>query len=142
MIPLTSDVVFKAVFLRNENVLIKLIKDIFDILEIDKPFTIIGFETLSYKKDGKTYRGDILIKLSDYSYVLVEMNHQTDPDVIDRNMVNLTRIHSQMLERGEGDSELKKYRLRGINFNNFRNKTVNPVEKYAICNIDTGKIVT
>ena len=141
-IPLTSDIVFKSVLTRNEKVLIKMIKDIFEIDDINKPFTIVGFETVSPKKHGKVYRGDILLKLSDYSYVLLEMNNRNDPDVIDRNMINLVRIHSQVLESGEEDSKLKYYRLKALNFNNFKSETNNPIEEYAVCNKKTGVVAS
>jgi len=142
IVPLTSDIVFKSVFTRNEKVLIKMIKDIFEIGDIDKPFTIVGYETVSPKRYGKVYRGDILLKLSDYSYVLLEMNNRNDPDVIDRNMINLVRIHSQVLESGEKDSKLKYYRLKALNFNNFKSETNSPIEEYAVCNKKTGVVAS
>ncbi len=142
IIPLSSDLVFKSVFIRNEKVLVKMVNDIFGTDEKGKPFTVIGVETIAYKNDGKTYRGDILIQFSDYSFVLVEMNNQKEANVIDRNMVNLVRIHSQALEKGEEDESLKNYRLRGLNFNNFSSLTGKEVEHYAICEIESGKIAS
>ena len=139
-VPLSSDIIFKSVFARNEKVLIKMIRDIFEINDISKPFTIVGYETVSPKSGGKVYRGDILLKLSDYSYVLVEMNNGNDPSVIDRNMINLIRIHSQILESGEEDKKLKYYRLKALNFNKFRSENNDPIEEFAICNKRTGKI--
>lgn len=142
ILPLTSDTIFKSIFIRNEKVLIKMVSDIFDIKEEEKPITVAGFETVASKYDGKTYRGDILIRLSDYSYVLVEMNNEKEDNVIDRNMVNLIRIHSQVLERGDKDSILKDFRLRGLNFNNFKNISGKPVERYAICELESGRIAS
>ena len=143
IIPLSSDIIFKNVFKRCESALITMIKDIFELDEYNgKPITVIGYETISPKKDGKTYRSDLLITLSDKSRVLVEMNNCNDEEVIDRNLVQLVRIHSDILPKGLEDIKLKEYRLKGINFNNFSNVTGQPIESYAFCNIKTGKIIT
>lgn len=143
IIPLSSDVIFKNVFTRCESVLITMIKDIFELDEYDdKPITIIGYESVPLKKNGKTYRADLMIRLSDKSRVLVEMNNSNDEEAIDRNLVQLVRIHSDMLPKGLEDINLKDYRLKGINFNNFSNMTGEPIESFAFCNIKTGRIVT
>ena len=47
-----------------------------------------------------------------------------------------------VLKSGTKNHELKKYRMRGINFNNFSNDNGELVEKYAFCNINTGKVVS
>lgn len=143
IIPLSSDVIFKAIFTRCENVLITMIKDIFELEEsYDNPITIVGYETVPLKKNGKTYRADLVIRLSDKSRVLVEMNNSNDEEVIDRNLVQLVRIHSDMLPKGLEDVNLKEYRLKGINFNNFPNITGDPIETFAFCNIKTNRIVS
>ena len=143
IIPLSSDVIFKAVFTRCESVLITMIKDIFELEEsYDNPITIVGYENVPLKKNGKTYRADLVIRLSDKSRVLVEMNNSNDEEVIDRNLVQLVRIHSDMLPKGLEDVNLKEYRLKGINFNNFPNITGDPIETFAFCNIKTNRIVS
>ena len=142
IIPLAYDTVFKAVFIKEQQILLKMLKDIFNISDIEDTFTMIGYETPPSKFGGKTYRGDILVRLSDKSYILIEMNYSNDYTAIDRNLVQLTRIHNQILKEGETDIELSQYRLRGLNFNNFRNKTENPIENYAICNLDNNEIAT
>ena len=139
---LVSDVIFKAVFEREPNVLMKMMRDIFEI-DIDKDyFTFAGFESNSGSVTGKTYRGDIAIRLSDKSYILIEMNYRKDKSAIDRNMVHLVRVHSSLLKKGTKDSELKNYRIRGLNLNNFYNDTNEPIENYAFCNIKTNKVVS
>ena len=69
--------------------------------------------------DGKVYRGDIYVKMSDYSHALIEMNNMSDFSIINRNMVNLLRVHNQVLKQGIDDQVLEYYRLKGLNFNNF-----------------------
>ena len=70
------------------------------------------------------------------------MNNSNGIESIDRNLVQLVRIHGQVLKGGTDDMELRKYRLRGINFNNFRNETGKPIDTFTFCNIGTGKIVS
>ena len=118
---LVSDVMFKAVFGRQQNVLLKMIRDIFEVEEAE-PFTIAGLESTPNTKSGKTYRGDITVRLSDKSYVLIEMNYRKDKNAIDRNMIHLTRVHNQILKKSVKDEELKDYRIRGLNLNNFNNE--------------------
>ena len=142
IIGLNSDVIFKAVFVRNKDVLLKMIKDLFSIDDSINPITIVGYETVPSNKSGKTYRSDLLVILSDKSYVLIEMNNSNGIESIDRNLVQLVRIHGQVLKGGTDDMELRKYRLRGINFNNFRNETGKAIDTFAFCNIGTGKIVS
>lgn len=80
--------------------------------------------------------------LSYKSYVLIEMNNSNGIEAIDRNLVQLVRIHGQVLKGGTSDTELRNYRLREINFNNFRNKTGKPIDTFAFCNIGAGKMVS
>ena len=143
IIALSSDVIFKAVFKRCERVLVNMIKDIFELEEdSDKPITIVGYESVPLKKNGKTYRADLVVTLSDKSRVLVEMNNSNDEEVIDRNLVQLVRIHSDMLPKGLEDVNLNEYRLKGINFNNFPNVTGEAIEIFAFCNIKTNRVVS
>ena len=139
---LIYDTIFKAVFIKEQNVLLRMIKDIFDVEDSDNPITILGYETVGNTKTSKTYRGDVLVRLSDKTHVLIEMNYRKDKEAIERNMVNLVRIHNQVLKSGTSDYELKSYRMRGINFNNFPNESKRAIETYAFCNIDTGKVVS
>ena len=139
---LVSDVMFKAVFGREKSALLKMIRDIFEVEDSDDPFTIAGLESTPNKKSGKTYRGDITVRLSDKSYVLIEMNYRQDKNAIDRNMIHMTRVHNQILKKNVKDEELKDYRIRGLNLNNFDNETGDPIENYAFCNIKTNKVVS
>ena len=138
---LVSDVMFKAVFGRHQNVLLKMIRDVFEVEETEL-FTIAGLESIPNTKSGKTYRGDITVRLSDKSYVLIEMNYRKDKNAIDRNMIHLTRVHNQILKKSVKDEELKDYRIRGLNLNNFNNETGEAIENYALCNIKTNKVVS
>ena len=76
---LTYYTTFKAVFRKRQEVLIKMIKDIFDIKEdYNNPLYIAGYESVPLTNNGKTYKSDILIKLSDNTYISVEMNRRME----------------------------------------------------------------
>lgn len=139
---LIYDTIFKAIFERESDILIKMMKDIFEIDDTKDTFTFSGFESNSSSKSGKTYRGDITIKLSDKSFIIIEMNYRKDKSAIDRNMVHLVRVHSRLLKSGTKDSELKKYRIRGLNLNNFNNDSSEAIENFALCNLKTNKVVS
>lgn len=136
---LASDVLFKKVFFSEGSVLLKMLQDILDIRE-DSGITIIGYETRSKNIFGKSFRGDLLVTLSDRTYVSIEINNSNPKNSLSRNMIHLFRIHSDMLVKGMPDSELEKYRLYQLNFDNFRNPSREAIEKYAFCSLTTGKV--
>ena len=138
-IALASDVLFKKVFFSEGSALLKILQDILDIRE-DSGITIIGYETRSKNIFGKSFRGDLLVTLSDRTYVSIEMNNSNPKNSLSRNMIHLFRIHSDMLVKGMPDSELEKYRLYQLNFDNFRNPSREAIEKYAFCSLTTGKV--
>ena len=62
---LEYDTIFKATFIRRQEVLIKMIRDVFEIEDdINNPLFIVGYELVPHSKRGKSYKSDILIKLS------------------------------------------------------------------------------
>lgn len=136
---LASDVLFKKVFFTEGSVLLKMLQDVLDIKE-DSGITIIGYETRPNNIFGKSFRGDLLVTLSDKTYVSIEMNNSNPKNSLSRNMIHLFRIHSDMLVKGMSDSELEKYRLYQLNFDNFRNPSREAIEKYAFCSLTTGKV--
>lgn len=136
---LASDVLFKKVFFTEGSVLLKMLQDVLDIKE-DSGITIIGYETRPNNIFGKSFRGDLLVTLSDRTYVSIEMNNSNPKNSLSRNMIHLFRIHSDMLVKGMPDSELEKYRLYQLNFDNFRNPSREAIEKYAFCSLTTGKV--
>ena len=136
---LASDVLFKKVFFSEGSALLKMLQDILDIRE-DSGITIIGYETRSNNIFGKSFRGDLLVTLSDRTYVSIKMNNSNPKNSLSRNMIHLFRIHSDMLVKGMPDSELEKYRLYQLNFDNFRNPSREAIEKYAFCSLTTGKV--
>ena len=138
-LPLLSDTMFKAAFIKNPNVLFKMIRDIFELDNESPSVTMIGYETVTGPKK-KSYRGDILIKLSDYSYVMVEMNNKESDSVLERNFMQLVRVHSQVLTEGLEDEKLKEYRMMSLNLNYLINREKPPVEMHAICDLQSMKV--
>ena len=100
---LIYDVIFKAVFNRESDILFKMIRDILNIEEelevISDPFVFYGLESPPSTKSGKIYRGDMMVRLSDKSLITIEMNYRKDKDAIERNMVHLVRVHSRIKKR-------------------------------------------
>ena len=141
---LIYDVIFKEVFNHNRDILIKMIKDIFEIDDsnILNPLTVVGYETHPITENGKTLRSDIVVSLSDNSIVCVEMNRSKSTDIIDRNIIQMVRVHNSILKKGTKYKDFKKYRMRGLNFNLIHNVTGEPIENYAFCNMKTGKVAS
>jgi len=142
LIPLIFDKAFKAVFIKEEKILVKMIRDIFEVNEKSKPFTMVGFETVPPYNEGKTYRGDILIKLSDKSYVSIEMNSMFKEDIFNRNFIHLIRVHNQVLKEGESNKEISMYRMRQLNLNLEDTFDDGVVSRYAFCNMDNNKVAS
>ena len=142
LVPLIFDKAFKAVFIKEEDILIKMIRDIFEVNEKSRPFTMVGFETVPPSEDGKTYRGDILIKLSDKSYVSIEMNSVFKADIFNRNVIHLIRVHNQVLKEGESNKEISMYRMRQLNLNLKDAFDDQVVSRYAFCNMDNNKVAS
>lgn len=140
---LTSDVIFKAVFLREEKVLLRMIKDILNIKdELKDTLTIIGYEVPPYQKDGKTNRGDMLVKLSDDSFVSIEMNAEREGDILSRNIIQMARIYTSLSKKGDENTDIVRKLVSGINLNGFRTFTGKPHEHIALCEIDSGMVVS
>ena len=146
ILPLTNDIIFKNVFINNKAILVKMLKDIFKDekmkIDMDKFDVVAGYETLPPSIDGKVYRGDIYVKMSDYSYALIEMNNHSDSSILERNLVNLVRLQNQVLKKGTGDQVLKYYRLKGLNLDNFNDGNVSPIKRNLFCDSETGEVST
>lgn len=90
---LCGDVIFKSVFLREKDILLKMIYDITGIKETSSYEEIIpGYELESGKIDGKVNRCDLLVKIGDKYFINVELNYLHEKSVLYRNMMQLFRI--------------------------------------------------
>ena len=140
---LEYDTIFKATFIRRQEVLIKMIRDVFEIEDdINNPLFIVGYELVPHSKRGKSYKSDILIKLSDDSYISIEMNKRVGNDILSRNIIQMSRIYAQINRSGDKDNIISKRTVMGLNINTFKTFTGKPVEKISLCETETGMIVS
>ena len=140
---LEYDTIFKATFIRRQDVLMKLIKDVFEIKEDTyNPLFIVGYELVPVSKNGKSYRSDILVKLSDDSYISIEMNKRVGNNILSRNIIQMSRIYAQINRAGDKDNIISKKIVMGLNINTFKTFTGKPVEKISLCETETGMIIS
>ena len=137
------DVFYKAVFGREQDVLLKKLKIILDIKErYDNPITMIGYEIPITRKDSKVNRCDILIELSDDTYIHIEMNKGKDDNILSRNIIQVSRIYGNLRKSGKKDKELENLRIQQINLNNFKGILGKAIEHIMLCEKESGKIVS
>ncbi len=119
---LCGDVIFKAVFLREKEVLLKMIYDITDISEtMHFEEVITGYELEPYILNGKVNKSDMLLKLGNNYFLNIELNYQHESNVMYRNMIQLFRICGQITESGMTDKQLSLKKVGQLNFNTFSN---------------------
>ena len=91
IIRLCGDVIFKSVFLKERDILLKMIYDITGIKETSSYEEIIpGYELETSKIDGKVNRCDLLVKIGDKYFINVELNYLHEKSVLYRNMMQFT----------------------------------------------------
>ena len=137
------DVFYKAVFGREQDILLKKLKIILDIKErYDNPITMIGYEIPITRKDSKVNRCDILIELSDDTYIHIEMNKGKDDNILSRNIIQVSRIYGNLRKSGKKDRELENLRIQQINLNNFKGISGKAIEHIMLCEKESGKIAS
>jgi hypothetical protein len=88
IIILCWDVIFKSVFLKEKDILLKMIYDITNIKETSSYEEIIqGYELDTSKIDDKVNRCDLLVKIGDKYFINVELNYLHEKSVLYRNMM-------------------------------------------------------
>jgi len=142
IIRLCGDVIFKAVFLRETNVLLKIIYDITDINEtMHFEEVITGYELEPYKLNGKVNKSDMLVKLGNNYFLNIELNYQHESNVLRRNMIQLFKIFGQITESGMSDKEIYLKKVGQLNFNTFSN-TNNKELQRGFYTDDEGNIIS
>ena len=141
IIRLCGDVIFKSVFLKEKDILLKMIYDITGIKETSSYEEIIpGYELESGKIDGKVNRCDLLVKIGDKYFINVELNYLHEKSVLYRNMMQLFRISIQITESGMTDKELSNKHIGQLNFNTFSNNNNREVLKGYYQDEDGNKL--
>ena len=141
VIRLCGDVIFKAVFLREKEVLLKMIYDITDISEtMHFEEVLTGYELEPYKLNGKVNRSDMLVKLGNTYYLNIELNYQHESNVMYRNMIQLFRICGQITESGMADKDVSLKKVGQLNFNTFANSNNKEIQRGMYAD-DDGKLI-
>lgn len=141
VIRLCGDVIFKAIFLREKEVLLKMIYDITDISEtMHFEEVLTGYELEPYKLNGKVNRSDMLVKLGNTYYLNIELNYQHESNVMYRNMIQLFRICGQITESGMADKDVSLKKVGQLNFNTFANSNNKEIQRGMYAD-DDGKLI-
>jgi len=141
IIRLCGDIIFKSVFLKEKDILLKMIYDITGIKEASYYEEIIpGYELETSKMDGRVNRCDLLVKIGDKYFINVELNYLHEKSVLYRNMMQLFRISIQITESGMTDKELSNKHIGQLNFNTFSNNNNKEVLKGYYQDEDGNKL--
>ncbi len=94
-IPITSDVMFKAIFDREENIKFpcKLLSHLIDMSYEDllNNLKFTKNETGKEKKEDSNYRQDLVVTLDDVS-INIEMNNNSNEEIRERNISYMMRL--------------------------------------------------
>ena len=100
---LCYDVIFKAVFTGNENILAKMISDItgMDYKLLENNITLESNELSISKNNEKAKRCDFVIKVGKDNIINIELNRQSYTGLIVRNLSYIFNIFSTNFMKGE-----------------------------------------
>ena len=119
-IPAKNDVMFKALFVRNEDILKQFLSDMLDIsLDSFVELKIKNSEIIPEHIDGKLSRLDINLQTKDRN-INIEMQSGTDRDYRDRILFYWAKMYSDSIESGETYGTLNEsISLSVLDFNMF-----------------------
>ncbi len=114
LIPITSDIMFKALFQREENIKFpcKLLSYILDVSyeELLDNLKFTKTETGKKYKDEQSFRQDLVVTLNDIS-INIEMNNNGSEEIRERNISYIMRLRE--------DYQKKYNQVIQINLNNY-----------------------
>ena len=126
LIPITSDIMFKAVFINDLELLKKFI---LSQLKLDTIFNIDGEELRKSnikllnselpKETKKEYKKivDLYVSIDDKVYVEIEVNRELFKDIKIRNYIYADKLYTMLLEQGNNPDSLKDKIFIQINLN-------------------------
>ena len=126
------DIIFKSVFMNNENILAKMISDItnIDYKILENNITLEANELPISKKNEKAKRCDFIVRL-DKDYILnLELNRQSHTGLIVRNLSYVFNLFSTNTKAG--DEYNKNLVVMQININCFDNQNGKALSRYHI----------
>ena len=138
-IPLTSDYMFKKIFMENPNILKKLLISVLK-LDINPDLSILRFlNTELPKSRKKEYRKtvDILVSINDKRIIDVEINTESFNDIKARNTLYIEKIISMGIEKSTTYQDMNQYYFYQLNLNTkgrhnyFKDKYFTFKEKYT-----------
>ena len=119
---LTYDVVFKSLFLGNENILAKMISDItgFDYLILENNITLECTELPIEVKGEKFKKCDFIVKFGKDMILNLELNTQSYGGILVKGLSYAFNLFSRHTLRGDAYNE--NLRVTQINMNYFGNE--------------------
>ena len=136
---LTYDVVFKSLFLGNENILAKMISDITGLsyLILENNITLECNELPISRKNEKFKRCDFIVRYDEDNVINLELNRQSYPGLIVKGLSYAFNLFSRSSIKGEDYNE--NLRITQININCFKEES-KPLSKYYIKEEDNNEI--
>lgn len=143
LIPITSDVMFKALFQRQDNIKFpcKLLSYILDVTyeELLQHLKFTKTETGKKTKNELSYRQDLVVTLNDV-HINIEMNNNSSEEIRDRNLSYIMRLREDNMSKRQYNQIIQ------INLNNYCYKDDNSIRRDYVFmdnenNILTNKIV-
>ncbi len=137
---LMYDIVMKAIFIDEVNILAKMISDITGIdYNLLKDNMILEVNELPINvKDEKAKRCDFILKIDKDNILNLELNTSYYPGLIIKNLSYLFGIYSSTTKRG--DSYNENILIRQINLNCYKELSNKPLSKYMLREEETNQI--
>ena len=137
---LMYDVIMKAVFIDEVNILAKMISDITGIdYNLLKDNMILEVNELPINvKDEKAKRCDFILKIDKDNILNLELNTSYYPGLIIKNLSYLFGIYSSTTKKG--DSYNENMLIRQINLNCYKESSQKSLSKYTLREEETDQI--
>jgi len=103
LLPVTSDVVFKAIFGSEENkdLLVSLLNSFIDVdIKSPEQIELVSTEFIKHYDDDKLCRLDIRIKTEDNKHIDVEIQVADKKDMINRSLYYLANLYTDQMKEG------------------------------------------
>ena len=137
---LMYDIIMKAIFIDEVNILAKMISDITGIdYNLLKDNVILEINELPINiKDEKAKRCDFILKIDKDNILSLELNTSYYPGLIIKNLSYLFGIYSSTTKKG--DSYNKNIIIRQINLNCYKESSQKTLSKYTLREEETNQI--